>query len=62
MLPAVKLDDELGGASYEIADEGANRDLPVEADSCQLSIPDVIPEFLLCICWAVAEFTRSLRG
>jgi hypothetical protein len=33
MLPAVKLDDEFGGASYKIADEWTDRDLTVEAGS-----------------------------
>ena len=33
MLPAVKFDYELGEASYEVADEGTDRDLAVEAGS-----------------------------
>jgi len=37
MLPAIDLDDEFGAAGNEIANEGANRNLTVEADSRDLS-------------------------
>ncbi len=47
MLPSVKLDDQLGGTRYEIADEWPDWDLAIEADAGELAIGQMPPESAL---------------
>jgi hypothetical protein len=43
VLAAVELNNELGRASYEVANEWADWHLTVEANATQLAIADVLP-------------------
>jgi hypothetical protein len=59
MLTPVKLDYELRGVRDEIANEGPDRHLLIEANAFQLAVAEISPELALGPRGALAQFTRA---
>src|SRR3546814_5625180 len=54
-------DDEPGAARNEVANEGADRELALEADACNLSGADLLPKLSFGVGCIQSEFARA-RG
>src|SRR3546814_19194673 len=61
VLPAIDFDDEPGAARNEVANEGADRELAIEADACNLSGADLLPKLSFGVGCIQSEFARA-RG
>ena len=59
MLPAVRLDDQLCGPRYEVADEGGDWDLTIETNPGDLSGAEMGPQEAFGIRRIGAQFARA---